>query len=50
MAQESPQALAKLDGEFTMQELASATRARDYVNHLESQVSRESGYVESDFV
>ena len=38
--------LAKLDGKFMMQELASASRARDYINHLESKVCRESGHVE----
>ncbi len=29
-----------------LQELASASRARDYINHLESKLCRESGYVE----
>lgn len=29
-----------------MQELASVSRAREYINHLESKVSRERGYVE----
>ncbi len=27
-----------------MQELASASRARDYINHLESKVSRDTAY------
>ncbi len=27
-------------------EIKTASRTRDYINHLESQVSRESGYVE----
>ena len=31
---------------FVMQELASASRSRDYINHLESKVSRESDCVE----
>ncbi len=38
--------LKKLDGKFMMQELASASRARDFINHLESRVCRETGYVE----
>ena len=29
-----------------LQKLASASRARDYTNHIESQTSRENGYVE----
>jgi hypothetical protein len=35
-----------MDRTSMMQELASASRARDYINHFESNVSRESGYVE----
>ena len=31
---------------FVMQEFASASRSRDYINHLESKVSRESDCVE----
>ncbi len=46
IAEESHQVLAKLDGTSMMQELASASRARDYVNHSESKLCRESGYVE----
>ncbi len=34
------------DRTLTMQELASVSRARDYINHLESIVSRESDFVE----
>ncbi len=46
IAEESLKVLAKLEGQFMLQELASASRARDYINHLASNVSRESGYVE----
>ncbi len=46
IVQESLQVLAKLDGEFMMQELASASRARDYIDHLEAHAIRESGCVE----
>jgi hypothetical protein len=46
IAQGSTKVLAEFDHKFTMQELASASKSRDYINHLESKVSRESGYVE----
>ena len=46
ISQEATKVLAELDGEFMMQELASASRARDCINHLESKLCRESGYVE----
>ena len=46
ISQGSTNVLAELDGKFMMQELASASKSRDYINHLESKVSRESGYVE----
>ncbi len=46
IASESLDVLAKLDGKFMMQELASISRARDYIIHLEAKVNRESGFVE----
>ena len=38
--------LAKLDRKFALRELASVHRTRDYIDHLESKVRRESGFVE----
>ena len=46
IAQESTKVLVEFDHKFMMQELASASKSRDYINHIESKVSRESGYVE----
>ena len=37
IAKESHQVLANLDGKFVMQELASASKSRDYINHTLSQ-------------
>ncbi len=45
-AEESHQVLAKLDRKFMLQELAGVSRTRDYINHLDSELCRESGYVE----
>ena len=42
ITQESIKVLKQLDVKFMMQGLASAARARDYINHLETKVNRES--------
>ncbi len=46
LSEESPKVLKKLNHKFVMQELASVSRARDYMAHLEDKVARESGFVE----
>ena len=41
IAQEPVKVSKQLDVKFMMQGLASAARARDYINHLESKVNQE---------